>query len=41
MTHKVSVPGYVLVGKDGGVFVFPTGQAGGFFGSLPGLQVST
>ena len=29
--------GYDLVGSDGGVFVFPTGQSGGFFGSLPGL----
>jgi hypothetical protein len=32
--------GYDLVGKDGGVFVFPTGQSGGFYGSLPGLRVS-
>jgi trimeric autotransporter adhesin len=32
--------GYDLVGKDGGVFVFPTGQAGGFYGSLPGLGIS-
>jgi hypothetical protein len=31
--------GYDLVGHDGGVFVFPTGQAGGFYGSLPGLGV--
>jgi hypothetical protein len=31
--------GYDLVGSDGGVFVFPTGQSGGFFGSLPGLGV--
>ncbi len=30
-------PGYDLVGADGGVFVFPLGQASGFFGSLPGL----
>ncbi|MGO9456559.1 MAG: IPT/TIG domain-containing protein [Acidimicrobiales bacterium] len=30
-------PGYDLVGSDGGVFVFPLGQASGFFGSLPGL----
>ena len=29
--------GYDLVGRDGGVFVFPTGQSGGYFGSLPGL----
>ena len=28
--------GYDLVGRDGGVFVFPTGQCGGFYGSLPG-----
>jgi hypothetical protein len=32
--------GYDLVGQDGGVFVFPTGQSGGFYGSLPGLGVS-
>ena len=31
--------GYDLVGSDGGVFVFPTGQSSGFFGSLPGLGV--
>ncbi|HEY5024106.1 MAG TPA: protease pro-enzyme activation domain-containing protein [Acidimicrobiales bacterium] len=31
--------GYDLVGQDGGVFVFPTGQSGGFYGSLPGLGV--
>jgi len=31
--------GYDLVGSDGGVFVFPTGQSGGFYGSLPGLGV--
>jgi hypothetical protein len=31
--------GYDLVGSDGGVFVFPTGQSGGFFGSLPGLGI--
>jgi hypothetical protein len=30
--------GYDLVGSDGGVFVFPTGQ-GGYYGSLPGLGV--
>jgi hypothetical protein len=29
--------GYDMVGSDGGVFVFPTGRSGGFFGSLPGL----
>ncbi len=27
--------GYDLVGADGGVFVFPLGQPGGFYGSLP------
>ncbi|MGH9089816.1 MAG: YncE family protein [Acidimicrobiales bacterium] len=32
-------PGYDLVGSDGGVFVFPVGQAAGFFGSLPALHV--
>jgi hypothetical protein len=32
--------GYDLVGSDGGVFVFPGGQSGGFYGSLPGLGVS-
>ena len=31
--------GYDLVGSDGGVFVFPNGQSGGFYGSLPGLDV--
>ncbi len=31
--------GYDLVGQDGGVFVFPTSQPSGFFGSLPGLGV--
>jgi kumamolisin len=31
--------GYDLVGQDGGVFVFPTGQSSGYFGSLPGLGV--
>jgi hypothetical protein len=32
--------GYDLVGQDGGVFVFDaTGQTGGFFGSLPGIDV--
>ena len=34
-----SASGYDLVGADGGVFVFPQGQAGGFYGSLPGLGV--
>ena len=32
--------GYDLVGEDGGVFVFPTNQSGGFYGSLPGLGVT-
>jgi len=31
--------GYDLAGSDGGVFVFPVGQASGFFSSLPGLGV--
>jgi hypothetical protein len=31
--------GYDLVGSDGGVFVFPTGQPAGFYGSLPGLGI--
>jgi parallel beta-helix repeat protein len=31
--------GYDLVGSDGGVFVFPTGQSAGFYGSLPGLGI--
>ncbi len=35
-----SASGYDLVGRDGGVFVFPTNQAGGFYGSLPGLGIS-
>ncbi len=35
-----SASGYDLVGQDGGVFVFPTGQSGGFYGSLPGLGIS-
>jgi len=34
-----AVTGYDMVGSDGGVFVFPTGQSTGFFGSLPGLGV--
>ena len=29
-----------MVGSDGGVFVFPSGQSSGFFGSLPGMGVS-
>ncbi len=32
--------GYDLVGQDGGVFVFPTDQSAGYYGSLPGLGVS-
>jgi IPT/TIG domain len=32
--------GYDLAGSDGGVFVFPTGQPGGYYGSLPGLGVT-
>jgi hypothetical protein len=31
--------GYDLVGRDGGVFVFPTSQSGGYDGSLPGDDV--
>jgi len=34
-----SISGYDLVGRDGGVFVFPTNQSGGFYGSLPGLHI--
>jgi len=34
-----SESGYDLVGRDGGVFVFPTGATGGFYGSLPGIGV--
>lgn len=34
-----SVPGYDLVGADGGVFAFPPGNPGGFYGSLPGLGI--
>ena len=34
-----SASGYDMVGRDGGVFVFPGGAAGGFYGSLPGLGV--
>ena len=36
---SASSAGYDLAGSDGGVFVFPVGQASGFFGSLPGLGV--
>jgi Peptidase A4 family/IPT/TIG domain len=32
--------GYDMVGSDGGVFVFPVGTAGGYYGSLPGDHVS-
>ncbi len=32
--------GYDMVAADGGVFVFPTGQAAGYYGSLPGDGVS-
>jgi hypothetical protein len=31
--------GYDLVGGDVGVFVFPLGQSGGYYGSLPGLHI--
>jgi hypothetical protein len=31
--------GYDLVGADGGVFVLPLGQSGGYYGSLPGLGI--
>jgi predicted outer membrane repeat protein len=31
--------GYDLAGSDGGVFVFPTGQSSGYYGSLPGLGI--
>jgi hypothetical protein len=38
--QKSATPsGYDLVGADGGVFVFPVGRSGGFYGSLPGLGV--
>ena len=40
VTVAAQPSGYDLVGSDGGVFVFPTGQSGGFYGSLPGLHVS-
>ncbi len=39
VTPSSSLSGYDLVGKDGGVFVFPTNQSGGFYGSLPGIGV--
>jgi hypothetical protein len=40
--HTIFGSGYDLVGSDGGVFVFPTGNplVGGFFGSLPGVGVA-
>ena len=34
-TKPPSSSGYDLVGQVGGVFVFPTNQSGGFFGSSP------
>ena len=37
--ESVQPQGYDLVGSDGGVFVFPTGQSSGYYGSLPGLGV--
>ncbi len=37
--QSVASQGYDLAGSDGGVFVFPTGQSSGFYGSLPGLGV--
>jgi hypothetical protein len=36
---SLPMSGYDMVGSDGGVFVFPEGQSGGFYGSLPGLGV--
>ncbi len=33
--------GYDLAGSDGGVFVFPTGQSSGYYGSLPTASGST
>ena len=43
VTRRVTVAaepsGYDMVGSDGGVFVFPTGASGGFYGSLPALGV--
>ena len=38
--HLAASSGYDLVGQDGGVFVFPTNQRSGFYGSLPGLGIS-
>jgi hypothetical protein len=38
-SSPTNTAGYDLVGSDGGVFVFPTGNPGGFYGSLPGLGV--
>ncbi len=38
-TASATTFGYDLVGADGGVFVFPPGGSGGFYGSLPGLGV--
>ena len=40
LPRPTSTSGYDLVGSDGGVFVFPPGASGGFYGSLPGLGVS-
>jgi hypothetical protein len=37
--RDVEQQGYDLAGKDGGVFVFPTGHSSGYYGSLPGLGV--
>jgi Pro-kumamolisin, activation domain/Subtilase family len=39
VVSSVSASGYDLVGDDGGVFVFPTGQGSGFYGSLPASGV--
>ena len=38
VTPLAASTGYDMVGSDGGVFVFPTGQSSGFYGSLPGLS---
>ncbi len=38
--QTVGSHGYDLAGSDGGVFVFPTGNSSGFYGSLPGLGIS-
>ena len=38
-TPPTTSTGYDLAGSDGGVFVFPTNQPSGFFGSLPSLGV--